>query len=196
MAPLNLDDKPKYFLHTKPALLLVGIRESEDPIYVSILAKKIDCTYSHAIAILNHFQDMGIVEFERVGRVKMVRLTPLGEKIAEGLVSFINAFNTGRTTKTEKSGGFERLSERISEYESKIERVFKEEVEGKSPEELDVSMISRKLAPYKREIKKMKGNIRDESVLKKLKRLELRIEEILRERDRLVGKLKHTTSSR
>ncbi|RLG67789.1 MAG: hypothetical protein DRO11_09740, partial [Methanobacteriota archaeon] len=192
----TLGDNPKYFLQIKPASLLISIRESEEPIYVSILAKKTDCTYSHAIAILKRFQDMGIVDFERIGRVKLVRLTPMGIKVADSLVSFVNAFNMGQSIKPAKTSVTDEISARISEYESKIERVFKEEIEGKSPEELDVAVISRRLAPYKREIRKLKDSVREENILKELNRLEARIDEILRERDRLVGDLKTPRSSR
>ena len=40
------------FFRSKPAMMLVALRNSNKSRYGSILAKEVDCTYSHAVKIL------------------------------------------------------------------------------------------------------------------------------------------------
>jgi len=68
------------FLHTKPVKLIVNLREG--PKYATILSKEIDCTYSHTVKLLDQFKKFGLVEFEKKGRIKIVKLTSPGEAIA------------------------------------------------------------------------------------------------------------------
>ena len=74
-------DKPlSYFFHVKPIKILISLRSG--PKYVTLIAKEVDITYSHAIKLLDIFNELGLVEFEEQGRVKMVKLTDSGEEIA------------------------------------------------------------------------------------------------------------------
>jgi len=74
-------DKPlSYFLHVKPIKILISLRSG--PKYVTLIAKEVDMTYSHAIKLLDIFNELGLVEFEEKGRIKMVKLTDSGEEIA------------------------------------------------------------------------------------------------------------------
>jgi DNA-binding MarR family transcriptional regulator len=75
------NDKPlTYFLHVKPIKILLALRTG--PKYVARIAKEVDITYSHAIKLLDIFNELGLVEFEEKGRIKMVKLTLSGEEIA------------------------------------------------------------------------------------------------------------------
>jgi predicted transcriptional regulator len=75
------NDKPlSYFLHVKPIKILVSLRSG--PKYVTMISKEVDLTYSHAIKLLDIFNELGLVEFEEKGRIKMVKLTDSGEEIA------------------------------------------------------------------------------------------------------------------
>lgn len=71
------------FFRKKPALMLVALRNSSRSRYGSILAKEIDCTYSHAIKILQGMESLGLILFERQGRVKAVKLTKRGLEVAD-----------------------------------------------------------------------------------------------------------------
>ncbi|HIH17258.1 MAG TPA: hypothetical protein HA282_01080 [Nanoarchaeota archaeon] len=71
------------FFRKKPALMLVALRKSTRSRYGSILAKEIDCTYSHAIKILQGMERLGLVSFEKQGRVKSIKLTKRGQEIAD-----------------------------------------------------------------------------------------------------------------
>lgn len=70
---------PKLFLRVKPVKMLSSLRSG--PKYATILSKEVDCTYSHTVKLLDLFKDYGLVDFDKKGRIKMVRLTDLGEDL-------------------------------------------------------------------------------------------------------------------
>ncbi len=78
------------FFRRKPAMILVALRQSNKARYGSVLAKEVDCTYSHAVKILQEMEKAKLVEFEKQGRIKTIRLTPTGEKIAESIEKIKN----------------------------------------------------------------------------------------------------------
>jgi predicted transcriptional regulator len=80
------------FLRDKPAKILMGLRTNEAPVYVTILSKDANCTYSHTIKILNVLKELGIVDFEKKGRIKQVILTEAGEDIAKHLEDMVKKF--------------------------------------------------------------------------------------------------------
>lgn len=80
------------FLREKPTRIIVGIKSAKGSIYPTILSKEADCTYSHTIKILNLFQKLGMVEFEKKGRVKRVTLTDDGWEIAQHLENVMKKF--------------------------------------------------------------------------------------------------------
>ena len=73
------------FFREKPAMMLVGLRNSKSGIYASSLAKSIDCTYSHVVKILQEMQKAGLINFEKQGRLKLLTLTKKGSDVAEHL---------------------------------------------------------------------------------------------------------------
>jgi predicted transcriptional regulator len=82
------DQKPvleDLFLREKPARILLALKTSKIPVYATILSKEADCTYSHTIKILNVLQNMGLVVFDKKGRIKGVKLTDDGWDIAHNL---------------------------------------------------------------------------------------------------------------
>ncbi|MFQ5475229.1 MAG: winged helix-turn-helix domain-containing protein, partial [Candidatus Nanoarchaeia archaeon] len=54
-------------------------------VYASSLAKKIDCTYSHVVKILQEMSKSGLVNFDKQGRLKLLTLTKKGQEIAENI---------------------------------------------------------------------------------------------------------------
>jgi predicted transcriptional regulator len=82
------------FLRDKPALILLGMKtKAKDSVYATILAKEANCTYSHTIKILNLFQQLGLVKFEKTGRIKKVMLTDDGWDIAHNLEAMTKKFS-------------------------------------------------------------------------------------------------------
>ncbi len=71
------------FFRKKPAMILVALRRSNKNRYGSILAKEVDCTYSHAVKILQEMERAKLVIFEKHGRIKDIKLTESGNKVAE-----------------------------------------------------------------------------------------------------------------
>lgn len=54
--------------------------------YASEISSKADTTYSHAVKMMNRFEDQGLVVSEKKGRKKEYELTEEGSKIAEKLI--------------------------------------------------------------------------------------------------------------
>jgi predicted transcriptional regulator len=69
------------FFRPKPVKLLIDLRN--EPKYATILSKEVDLTYSHTVKLLDQFRNFGLVDFEKKGRIKVVKLTELGEDIAK-----------------------------------------------------------------------------------------------------------------
>ena len=93
------------FLREKPARILMGLKTGKDKaVYATILAKESDCTYSHTIKILNAFRNLGIVKFDKQGRIKRVVLTDDGWDIAHNVEAMIKKFSQieENTAKEEK----------------------------------------------------------------------------------------------
>jgi len=73
------------FFRRKPAMMLVSLMKNSRMRYGSVLAKEVDCTYSHAVKILQTLQDLKLVEFEKKGRIKLIKLTKKGREVAESI---------------------------------------------------------------------------------------------------------------
>ncbi len=71
------------FFRRKPAMILVALRQNKRNRYGSVLAKEVDCTYSHAVKILQEMEKSDLVSFEKIGRIKTIQLTETGDRIAE-----------------------------------------------------------------------------------------------------------------
>jgi len=71
------------FFRAKPAMMLVTLNNAKNDMYASSLAKKIDCTYSHVVKILQLMKDAKLVNFDKKGRLKLLTLTKKGKDIAQ-----------------------------------------------------------------------------------------------------------------
>jgi len=71
------------FLREKPAHMLTHLRDAKENVYASALAKRIDCTYSHVVKVLQHMERNGLVRFDKQGRLKLLTLTKKGTEVAE-----------------------------------------------------------------------------------------------------------------
>jgi DNA-binding MarR family transcriptional regulator len=81
----KLKDNFDIFFRRKPALMLIALKKIARARYGSILAKEVDCTYSHAVKILQSLERLGLVVFEKKGRIKMIKLTKTGQEIADNI---------------------------------------------------------------------------------------------------------------
>lgn len=83
----------KLFLRKKPVRLLLNIKLGTSK-YVSVLAKDVDCTYSHTVKLLDMFKMMGLVDFEKQGRIKYVKLTKDGNELATNFEAVLRKFSS------------------------------------------------------------------------------------------------------
>jgi predicted transcriptional regulator len=67
--------------------MLIYLKNSKNEVYASSVAKKIDCTYSHVVKILQEMEKSGLIKFEKTGRLKLLALTKKGMDIAEKIDS-------------------------------------------------------------------------------------------------------------
>ena len=77
------EDIFEVFFRRKPAMILMALRKNARNRYGSVLAKEVDCTYSHAVKILQEMEKARLVNFEKHGRIKSIELTDSGNRIAE-----------------------------------------------------------------------------------------------------------------
>lgn len=82
-----MKDNLDVFFRRKPALMLVSLKKNTRMRYGSILAKEVDCTYSHAVKILQTLEALKLVVFDKKGRIKLIALTPKGLNVANAIES-------------------------------------------------------------------------------------------------------------
>lgn len=68
-------------------MMLVELKNADIDVYASVLAKQIDCTYSHVVKILQEMQRADLINFKKEGRLKLLELTKKGREIATGIES-------------------------------------------------------------------------------------------------------------
>jgi len=66
-------------------MMLVELKNANANIYASVLAKQIDCTYSHVVKILQEMQKSELIRFKKEGRLKLLELTKKGYDIASNI---------------------------------------------------------------------------------------------------------------
>ena len=79
------DENFDLFFRRKPALMLIALKKVNKAKYGSVLAKEVDCTYSHAVKILQTLERLSLVVFEKKGRIKIIKLTKKGQEVADNI---------------------------------------------------------------------------------------------------------------
>ncbi|MEK6890698.1 MAG: winged helix DNA-binding protein [Nanoarchaeota archaeon] len=67
--------------------MMIALRKLARVRYGSVLAKEVDCTYSHAVKILQTLEELGLVTFEKKGRIKLIKLTKKGVEVADNIAN-------------------------------------------------------------------------------------------------------------
>ncbi len=70
-------------LWNKITNILLAIEDDDN---VTSIVKKVNCTYAWGLKSLNKLYEMGLVTFERRGRVKNVFITKKGKEIVKKLL--------------------------------------------------------------------------------------------------------------
>ena len=68
-------------------MMLVELKNADANVYASVLAKQIDCTYSHVVKILQEMQKADLINFKKEGRLKLLELTKKGREVAGNIES-------------------------------------------------------------------------------------------------------------
>ena len=80
-----MKDNFDIFFRRKPALMLVSLKKNTRMRYGSVLAKEVDCTYSHAVKILQTLEELKLFDFTKKGRIKLIQLTKKGKEVADAI---------------------------------------------------------------------------------------------------------------
>ena len=81
------------FLRKKPVKLLMAMKIGGPVKYISMLSKETDCTYSHTVKLLEQLRQLGLVTFDKMGRVKYIKLTQDGEELAGYFENVLRKFS-------------------------------------------------------------------------------------------------------
>lgn len=84
------------FLKEKPVMTLVFIGDQDGETYCSEVSAEIDSTYAHTVRIISRLKELGLLETEKKGRKKMLKLTPEGKSHAQNMVDVLEGFNNTR----------------------------------------------------------------------------------------------------
>ncbi len=79
-----MEDLLKFFLQDKPAGVLLAMSKNEKS-YPADISKSLAATYSHIVRVIQKLERYGLVESEKEGRTKYIRLTDLGQQVAHHL---------------------------------------------------------------------------------------------------------------
>lgn len=83
------------FIRKKPALILLELLNAPTgESYASDIARKINCTYAHIVKLLSRYEKTGIVNRKTEGRIRIIRLTKKGKKVATNLYYVIEAMSS------------------------------------------------------------------------------------------------------
>lgn len=79
-----MDDILSFFLQDKPARILLEMTKQERT-YPADISKALAATYSHIVRVIQKLEVYGLVESEKEGRTKFIKLTELGQQVAHHL---------------------------------------------------------------------------------------------------------------
>lgn len=117
-----MEDILGFFLQDKPARILLEMTKAERT-YPADISKALAATYSHIVRVIQKLEEYGLVESEKEGRTKYIKLTEMGQQVAhhlEGLEMTLKNLQE----EAEKKG---RKAEKLETGESPEEGAVKEE---------------------------------------------------------------------
>jgi DNA-binding MarR family transcriptional regulator len=144
------------FLQEKPNNILVYLKEENKPLYTSIIAREVNTTYAHTFNVLNKLEELKLVSFKESGRIKLVKLTELGDEVAKVVINLQDLISVG-------------------EMENELQRIYESEIKGKLREQMNKEQIQKHLDRLKAkagEFSKDKQDIPLLMVKKLVKRLD------------------------
>lgn len=150
------DPLQRLFLREKPVLALLAVGEMESA-YAAMIAKRIDSTFPHTSSILSELEAQGLVKSRPEGRIRYLKLTDRGRRIARALQELSDLL--------QKSDAMMQRLERLQKTAS--------QADGPGPK-----MVFR-LGPMRRDLAKLKG-LGDATLRKAAEELDNEIAAIVR----------------
>jgi predicted transcriptional regulator len=86
-------------LKQKHAKIIVALRDATQNWYISTLAKASGTTYVHTCNFLTECENLGITSSEKHGKIKIIKLTEKGAKLADMLISISSLVNVPQQQK-------------------------------------------------------------------------------------------------
>jgi predicted transcriptional regulator len=149
------------FLHEKTVEIMLKILKAEENgerVYPLGISKEVGSPYSYISKVLSEFEENALIESEFKGRIRVVKFTEEGRKIAEML----------RKLKEELDKDF------VSRKKLETLRSVVKGAEG------DKEEIFRLIAPVKAELEALKKQVKDEETLEMVEEMEREVEELLK----------------
>jgi len=79
-----MEDILSFFLQDKPARILLEMSKNKRT-YPADISKALAATYSHIVRVIQKLEEFELIESEKEGRTKYIKLTELGQQVAHHL---------------------------------------------------------------------------------------------------------------
>ncbi len=89
-------------LKDKQARIVLALKSTQQPWYMSTIVKECGTTYVHAHNFIKTCQEAGIVSVEKHGKIKEVKLTERGIQVADMIAGIYSALNQQQKAQEEK----------------------------------------------------------------------------------------------
>ena len=149
------------FLQEKPKNILIYIKKENKPLYTSIIAREVSTTYAHTFNVLKKLEKLKLVSFKESGRIKLIRLTELGDEVARVMINLMDLL-------------------RIGEIENELLKTYESEIKGKLREQMNKEQITKHLNKLKDKLAEFSKEKQD-NVSIMAKKLSKRIDDTLAE---------------
>ncbi|MDP6459617.1 MAG: helix-turn-helix domain-containing protein [Candidatus Hydrothermarchaeota archaeon] len=120
------------FFQKKSKLILLALAQGGDK-YVSEVAAEVKSTYAHTFNLLRSMEGDGIVKAKKDGRIKYVKLTPRGSKLADVLMNFESILTSTRRPSVKKKRekktatlALTPTAEKLQRYSDSLSALLKE----------------------------------------------------------------------
>jgi predicted transcriptional regulator len=84
--------------------ILLALRDTTQNWYITTLAKASDTTYVHTCNFIGACEHLGIIGSEKHGKIKLVKLTEKGARLAEMLAGAYSIVNGAEKEKEKENG--------------------------------------------------------------------------------------------
>ena len=79
---VRLSEEEKFILRQAVVKILLVLKYN-DGVSMTYVSKKADLTFSQTVKVLGKMEKLGLVSFEKIGRIKLTYLTEKGKEVAQ-----------------------------------------------------------------------------------------------------------------